>query len=58
MDVFAIYPVANKGCSAHFHHSALGGKCNPVHKADNLLDGGARSLARQQWQCYKTKIKR
>ena len=39
MGVFAICPVANEGCSARFHHVALGEKCDPVHKADNPLDG-------------------
>jgi hypothetical protein len=53
MGVFAICPVANKGCSARFHHVALGGKCDSVHKADHPRDGGARSRARQQWQCFR-----
>ena len=41
MGVFAICPVANEGggCSARFHHIELGEKCEPVHKADNPLDG-------------------
>jgi hypothetical protein len=41
MGVFAICPVANEGggCSARFHHIELGGKCEPVHKADNPLNG-------------------
>jgi regulation of enolase protein 1 (concanavalin A-like superfamily) len=41
MGVFAICPVANKGCRARFHHLELGAKCNPVHKADNPLDAPA-----------------
>mmetsp|Transcript_6020 Transcript_6020/g.14092 ORF Transcript_6020/g.14092 Transcript_6020/m.14092 type:complete len:160 (+) Transcript_6020:575-1054(+) len=39
MGVFAICPVANRGCTVHFHHMSLGPKCEPVHKADNPLDG-------------------
>jgi len=39
MGVFAICPVANDGCEARFHHVELGRKCEPVHQADNPLDG-------------------
>mmetsp|Transcript_52954 Transcript_52954/g.113520 ORF Transcript_52954/g.113520 Transcript_52954/m.113520 type:complete len:262 (+) Transcript_52954:137-922(+) len=39
MGIFAICPVANEGCTVQFHHLTLGPKCEPVHKADNPLDG-------------------
>ncbi|CAK0850048.1 unnamed protein product [Prorocentrum cordatum] len=39
MGLFAICPVENAGCEARFHHVALGAKCEPVHRADNPLDG-------------------